>query len=391
MKSDKKSLQRIVIKVGTAMVDSESDHFDREVIENFTSGIARLMKSDLEVVLVSSGAVGAGRRRMGRSSEKESLIDRQALAAIGQPRLMAFYQDVFARHSLHVAQVLLTRSGLDERQRYLNARNTVDRLLQWGVLPIINENDTVITEELQFGDNDRLAAVMAGKIQSQLLVLLTDVESVWDGEKKPVRRVTEVSPELFAAAGGPATFRSRGGMKSKLRAVQEAMLMGVNCVITGGRIPGIVERVAEAWPRMMDLSQEPPEDVPGSWFISGHGGVRSRKRWILTRRATDQFIVIDEGARSALLRGDRSLLPSGVVSVQGQFLPGEPVAIYDRDHTQIAQGLANLSSEELHRFKGKSSAEIRSEIGRPLRTSVAVHHDDMVLMTATDRPPLLAT
>jgi glutamate 5-kinase len=380
-----RNIKRIVIKVGTSLVDSEAHSFDREVIENFTCGIARLMKSGIEVVLVSSGAVGAGRRQMDWGNQHASLIDRQALAAMGQPRLMGFYGEVFGSHGIPVAQVLLTRSGLEDRQRYLNARHTLDRLLSWKVLPIVNENDTVVTEELQFGDNDRLAAVVAGKIQSDLLVLLSDVESVWDQENRPVKRITDISAELWAAAGGPASARSRGGMKSKLRAVQEALLMGVPAVITSGRLPGIVDRVVEAWPRMNDLGQEPPADVPGTWFITGHEGLNGRKRWILARGATHAAIVIDAGAKAALERGDRSLLPSGVVAVEGVFHAGDPVVICSDDRQPIAQGLANLSSEELSRFMGKSTQEVRAAIGRGGKNCVAVHHDDMVLMTGGER------
>ena len=376
------SLKRVVIKVGTALIDSEKDAYDKAVVGGLTRGIARQMQSGREVVLVSSGAVGAGRRRMEWDKDQASLIDRQALAAIGQPRLMGMYTDVFGKLGVPVAQVLLTRLGLENRQRYLNARNTIERLLDWGVLPIINENDTVITEELQFGDNDRLAAVVAGKIKSDLLVLFTDVESVWDENRQPVKRVWGISTELLAAAGGPASARSRGGMKSKLRSVQEAMLMGVSAVITSGRIPDVLDRILEAWPVMSDPSQEPPEEVPGTWFVSRNHGLDGRKRWILACRSSEARIVVDEGARTALERGDRSLLPSGVVEVKGTFHVGDPVTIYALSDEPIAQGLANLSSSELMKFKGLSTREVREGIGRSVKNCVAVHHDDMVLIAS---------
>lgn len=382
-----KPLKRVVIKIGTALIDSEKDTYDRAVVGGLARGISHQIQAGCEMVLVSSGAVGAGRRRMAWDKDQASLIDRQALAAIGQPRLMGFYTDVFGKLGIPVAQILLTRLGLENRQRYLNARNTIERLLAWGVLPIINENDTVITEELQFGDNDRLAAVVAGKIKSDLLVLFTDVESVWDENKHPVKRVWEISTELMAAAGGPASSRSRGGMKSKLRSVQEAMIMGVSAVITSGRIPHILDRILEAWPVMSDPSQEPPDNVPGTWFITRNHGLDGRKRWILACDSSHARIVVDEGARTALERGDRSLLPSGVVEIKGNFRVGEPVTIYSLSDEPIAQGLANLSSMELSRFKGLSTKEVREGIGRSVKNCVAVHHDDMVLI-ATPRADL---
>ncbi|MCE7909685.1 MAG: glutamate 5-kinase [Candidatus Omnitrophica bacterium COP1] len=378
----KTSVKRIVIKVGTALIDSEKDQYDHHVVGNLTESIIRQMQLKREIVLVSSGAVGAGRRRMNWTQDQASLIDRQALAAIGQPRLMGFYNEIFGQSCVPVAQILLTRLGLENRQRYLNARHTIERLLAWGVLPIINENDTVVTEELQFGDNDRLAAVVAGKIHSNLLILLTDVESVWDQENRPVRRVWGVSADLLAAAGGPGSGRSRGGMKSKLRSVQEAMLMGVSAVITSGRIPGIIDQIIEHLPLMSDPNSTPPENLPGTWFISQNGGVDSRKRWILTCGAAKGRILVDEGARQALQRGDRSLLPSGVLRIEGTFHAGEAVSICSLENEPIAQGLANLSSQELEKFHGRSTREIREEIGRPIKTCVAVHHDDMVLITA---------
>jgi glutamate 5-kinase len=379
-------LKRIVIKVGTALIDSEKDTYDRKVVGILASGIVNQMQNHREVVLVSSGAVGAGRRRMEHrqhSQEKkkqETLVDRQALAAIGQPRLMGFYTEVFGHAHIPVAQVLLTRLGLEDRQRYLNARNTIERLLKWKVLPIINENDTVITEELQFGDNDRLAAVVAGKLKAQLLILLTDVESVWDEKKNPVKRVWGISSSLLSAAGGPASARSRGGMKSKLRSVQEAMLMGVSAVITSGRIPHILDRIIEAWPLMSDPASEPPEDIPGTWFITRAGGLTGRKRWILARHSIAARIIIDAGARTALERGDRSLLPSGVMRIEGSFHSGDPVTICTEAEEPIAHGLANLSSLELDRYKGMGTREVREAIGRSAKNCVAVHHDDMVLM-----------
>ncbi|MCA9441664.1 MAG: glutamate 5-kinase, partial [Candidatus Omnitrophica bacterium] len=312
------------------------------------------------------------------------ISDRQALAAVGQPLLMKAYADRFADYDLKIAQVLLTREGLENRERYLNARHTLERLLSWGVVPIINENDTVVTEELQFGDNDRLAAAVAGKLQSDLLLLLTDVESVWDRDKNPVRRVDRIDSDLRDAAGGPATARSRGGMKAKLTAVEEAMMMGVTAVIASGKEKGILDRVLDAYPTASDLECEMPESTPGSWFVSASSGLASRKRWILGRRSIRGTLFIDSGARAALQKGENSLLPSGVTEVEGEFRVGDPVTIASQEKETIGQGLANLSSSELRSFRGCNTEEIRKNIGREIGSCVAVHKDDLVLFTGVD-------
>jgi len=381
----KKHPKTLVVKVGTSLIDSETHHFNRRVVGDIAAGIVRQMKRGTVVVLVSSGAVGAGIRRLGWKRETRSVVDRQALAAVGQPYLMRFYKEVFGEHDVIVAQVLLTRLGLEDRQRYLNARHTLDRLASLSILPIVNENDTVVTEELQFGDNDRLAAVVAGKIRSDLLILLTDVEAVLDENQQPVRRVTQVSPSLLKAARGPASSRSRGGMKAKLKAVQEAMLMGTTAAITSGQIPGIVDRIVEAYPRMMDLECEPDPEVPGSWFIGQERGLVGRKRWILSCQSTQGAILVDEGARNALERGNRSLLPSGVVGVEGKFEAGETVSIASAEKDVFGQGLANLSSSELLRVMGKSTREAKEAIGRDVKGCVAVHRDDLVLLQESPR------
>ena len=369
---------RITVKVGTALIDSEEGDFNRSTLVPIVESIARRMKAGQEVVLVTSGAVGVGRRRLKWKESPKSVIDRQALAAVGQPDLMRIYRELFSGYNIQVAQLLLTRQGLENRQRYLNARHAIDRLLSLGILPIVNENDSVVTEELQFGDNDRLAALVAGKIQSDLLILLTDVDAVMDAEGKPVRRVREVSASLLGAAGGPASSNSRGGMKSKLIAVQEAMLMGATAVIGSGKTPGVIDAIVEAYPEV--VSETELTEAPGSWFLSQGSGLHGKKRWIRSCTSTRGTLVVDEGARKALEVDGRSLLPTGIRRVKGIFAKGDPVGIATPDSEIFAQGLANLTSAELKRFKGKSTREIKEEIGRPIGSCVAVHRNDLVLM-----------
>lgn len=372
-------LQRAVVKVGTNVVSSVGGGLNSGILDSLVEGIAWATKAGIEVVLVSSGAVGSGREWMNWQGDLVELSDRQGLAAIGQPLLMKTYADLFAKHDLKIAQLLLTREGLEQRDRYLNARRTLDRLLSWGVVPIINENDTVVTEELQFGDNDRLAAAVAGKTQSDLLILLTDVDHVWDAEKRPVRRVTGVTPELFKAAEGPSNSRSRGGMRGKLTAVREAMMMGVTSVIASGKEPGNLRQIFEIYASMADLEIEPVKGAPGSWFVSPSTGIASRKRWILGCRSTRGTLFVDPGAQVALEKGNKSLLPSGVTEIEGSFNVGDPVCIASAENERIGQGLANLSSSELIKFRGKKTEEIRKTIGREIRSCVAVHKDDLVL------------
>lgn len=369
---------RIAVKVGTSLIDSEEGDFNRETLVPIVESIARRMKAGQEVVLISSGAVGVGRRRLDWRDRPTSVIDRQALAAVGQPDLMRIYRELFSVHGIQVAQILLTRQGLENRKRYLNARHTIDRLLSLGILPIVNENDTVITEELQFGDNDRLAALVAGKIQSDLLILLTDVEAVLDDAGNPVKRVHEVSASLLGAAGGPASFRSRGGMKTKLIAVQEAMLMGATAVIGSGKVLGLIDAIVEAYPKV--LGETEPIEAPGTWFLPHGAGLHGKKRWIRSFSTTRGTIVVDEGARQALELDGRSLLPSGVHKVKGVFAKGDPVGIASLENVVFAQGLANLSSSELKKFKGQSTRAIKEQIGRPIGSCVAVHRNDLVLM-----------
>lgn len=375
--------RRMVVKVGTSLVSAKGAGLNHAFLSTLAAGISAAVHRGVEVVLVSSGAVGSGRESMGGSNESNDLTDRQALAAVGQPLLMKTYSDLFAEQGLKIAQILLTREGLEQRERYLNARHTLDRLLSWGIVPIVNENDTVVTEELQFGDNDRLAAATAGKIQSDLLVLLTDVEAVWDKEGRPVKRVDRIDGALFDAAGGPATSRSRGGMRSKLTAVREALLMGVTCVIASGRQEAGLERLIDGYQSAVDLAADPPADLPGSWFISPKERLASRKRWILGCRSTKGTLFVDRGAQTALERGNKSLLPSGVTDVEGDFQVGDPVCIASPENERIGQGLANLSSHEIVRFRGRKTEEVRKEIGRPVRSCVAVHKDDLVLFRET--------
>ncbi len=370
---------RVIVKVGTNLVSQAGGGLNLEVLGSVAHGIAAAFARQIEVVLVSSGAVGSGREWMSWEGELTEVTDRQALAAIGQPLLMKTYADLFGSHDLKTAQVLLTREGLEHRDRYLNARHTLERLLHWGVVPIVNENDTVVTEELQFGDNDRLAAAVAGKTQSDLLVLLTDVDSVWDSEKKPVKRVTGVTPELFDAAGGPATSRSRGGMRGKLTAVREAMMMGVNCVIASGKDSDILQKILASYPEMTDLESAPDENVPGTWFVTPSSGLASRKRWILGCRTTRGTLFVDHGAQQALEKGNKSLLPSGVTEIEGSFNVGDPICIASEQNERIGQGLANLSSSEMVQFRGKNTEEIKKNIGREIGSCVAVHKDDLVL------------
>jgi len=381
---DDHHLKRIVVKIGTSLIDSDREQFDREVVTNLARDIAAQIKQGRQVVLVSSGAVGAGRRLLGWESENPSLIDRQALAAVGQPRLMALYREIFEELGLEVAQVLLTSPGLEDRQCYLNARHTLDRLLSAGIVPIVNENDTVATEELQFGDNDRLAAVVAGKLHAHLLVLLTDVEAVRDEKGEPIKRAQQVSKTLLDAAGGPSSNLSRGGMKSKLEAVHEAMLMGVVSAVASGRSANVIAKVATGYPIMTDLTHDPPPHIPGSWFIPTEAGIAGRKRWILACNPDGGTIMVDHGALSALRRGDSSLLPSGVISVVGEFQAGEPVTISTKEDNPVAQGLANLSADELSEYMGRKTHEIKELIGRNSKGIVAVHKDDMVVFDTRD-------
>ena len=365
------SIGRVVVKVGTHLLRSHSGGLNLELMDHLVEQIATLRSEGIEVILVSSGAVGAGAYAMGWDQPPESIADRQALAAIGQSRLMHLYKIRFREHNMTVAQVLLTRDGLDSRQRYLNIRNTLDTLLKWGVVPIINENDTVSVEELKFGDNDRLSAMIAGKMDADLLAVLTDVDGLYDRppDEEGAQRIpyiTQLAENSVRIGEKRDDSFSLGGMQSKLEAVGIAIQAGILTNVSDGHAPDILKKIVAG-------------EMVGTWFAPQEKKLSGRKRWIaFGKRLCKGSVMVDGGAIAALQQGGKSLLPSGVVAVEGEFQPGDLVPICDRNGVEIARGLVQYGSADLARVKGLKTKEIHSLLGQR-QNYVVVHRDDMVV------------
>ena len=364
-------VRRIVVKVGTNLLRGEEQGLNLQLIDHLAFQFARVREEERELILVSSGAVGAGAFALGLDHPPTDLSQRQALAAVGQSRLMQQYELAFKRHGLSVAQVLLTRNTFDSRELYLNTRNTLETLLQWEVVPIVNENDTVAIEELKFGDNDQLSALIAGKIGAGLLVLLTDVDGLYDRPpgQPGARRIPAVykdsDTDLVVGEGTGSRF-GLGGMPSKLRAVCLAGDAGILTNICGGRTQNIILRVLAG-------------DPVGTWFEPREKKVSARKRWIAAGKTpVDATIIVDRGAETAIQSGGKSLLPSGVVGVQGSFVKGDLIHVVGTGSEPIARGLVRFSSDELRSVQGRKTSEIAEILGRRQAYEV-VHRNDMVV------------
>jgi glutamate 5-kinase len=354
--------RRVVIKLGTAVLMREEKGIALSRFYSFVEAVADIKQSGRDVLLVSSGAVGLGVERLGLSRSEQLLPLKQACAAIGQGRLMALYADAFDRLGIISAQVLLTEEDFSNRRRYLNLRGTVTKLLELGALPIINENDTVSTAELEsvdpapyvkinFGDNDKLSALMASKIEADLLLILTDVEGLYtanpnsSAEARLIPVVEEITPEVEELVrSGDKGASGRGGMKTKLEAARIAVQSGCAVVIAGGKIPNIIERIFNG------------EDV-GTLFLP-KSELTSKRRWIAYATSVKAALVVNSGARAALIERKASLLAAGVTEVRGNFERGDVVGILDEQEHEFARGIVNYSSEEARKISGQPSAKI---------------------------------
>ncbi len=362
--------KRLVVKVGTAVLSRPEGGLNRARIRSLAEELAALKKQGHAVLLVSSGAIGAGMDRFGWKTRPTALADKQAAAAVGQVALMEAYEEAFAPHGIPVAQMLLSRTDLEDRERYLNARNTLSALLERDVLPVINENDTVATEEIRFGDNDALAALVAVKMSAQKLFLLTDVDGLLTGTGADARLLPEVfriTPDIEAlAGGGPGSRKSVGGMKSKLQAARLAMASGVEVWIASGKRAGAVRDILEG-------------RGVGTRFQAQSGGLSARRRWIAFGRRVRGALVLDAGAVAAIVQGKRSLLPSGVVRVEGSFEAGDTVRLLSPAGAEVGRGLASHSSGDMNKIRGRKTADLEKVLGQP-GPAEAVHRDNLVVL-----------
>lgn len=362
--------RRIVVKVGTRLLTSVTGKMNTVYIEKLVRELAGLKNAGHEVILVTSGAVGAGMGRMDFSERPDTIPQKQALAAIGQGFLMQLYEKYFAGHDLVAAQILLTRSDLSDRRRYLNASNTILTLLQWGVVPVVNENDTVSVEEIRFGDNDRLSALVAGLCDAGLLVVLTTADGLYNNnpnsssEARLVPVVEDITPEVKSWARETNDELATGGMITKLDAAVITMNTGVGMFIVSGKDPGVLKRLLKG-------------EQLGTYFPP-KAHINRRKRWLAYGRVVRGSVVVDEGAGKALCHAGKSLLPVGVVGVEGTFEKGELVALLNSSGEEIGRGLCNFSSMELASIKKRPSSEIENLLGRSCSDEV-IHRDNMVI------------
>lgn len=363
--------RRVVIKIGSALLTRPTQGLNREGISAWAAQMAKLHHGGVEVLLVTSGAVAAGMQRLGLQARPHALHLLQAMAAIGQMGLVQAYESAFSRHGLHTAQVLLTHDDLADRQRYLNARSTLRTLLDYKVIPVINENDTVATEEIRFGDNDTLAALVANLVEADLLLILTDQAGLYERDPRQdpnarlVREGQAGDPVLMEMAGGSSAL-GRGGMRTKLAAAEKAARSGTATVIASGREPQVILRV---------LAGEPL----GTWLKPATGRLAARKQWLAGQARVAGRLYLDEGAVRVLREAGRSLLPVGVTRVEGEFQRGETVACLDPQGREVARGLINYSSAETARIIGKSSDQIEAILGYVDEPEL-IHRDNMVIL-----------
>lgn len=361
--------RRLIVKIGSALlVDETTGHIRRAWLDALVADVARCRARGQEVLIVSSGAIAVGRRHLGLTGRALKLEEKQAAAATGQIRLAHAYEEALATHGITVAQILLTPDDTEERRRHLNARATLNQLLALGAVPVINENDTVATTEIRFGDNDRLAARVAQMVSADTLVLLSDIDGLYtadprkDAAARLIPEVRELTPEIEAMAGAAPTGYSSGGMVTKLAAARIAMAAGCSMVIAMGK-------------KLRPLAAI-EDGGSATWFIPSAEPLTARKRWIAGALNPMGVLTVDDGAAAALRTG-KSLLPAGIVAIEGAFERGDAVVIRTRDGGEIGRGLSAYASAEARRIAGHKSGEIAAILGYRDRDEM-IHRDDLV-------------
>ncbi len=364
--------KRIVIKVGSRLIASRAEGLRPEQIDRLAHEVASLRTNGREVLIVSSGAIVSGIRKLQLKEYPKNLPVKQAAAAVGQSRLMWAYEKAFERLNIHVAQILLTHEDLADRRRFLNARYTLTALIGFGIVPIINENDTVAVEEIRFGDNDTLASEVAHLADADLLVILSDVDGLYteDPRKNPaatlIPLVSAITDDIERLAGTSSTFEGTGGMTTKVRAAKKVGEYGISTLILNGEQAGLLPSVLAG-------------GTGGTLFQAQERRLNSRKHWIaFTLRAQGQ-IHLDQGAVDALTQRGKSLLASGICHVSGHFEAGDPVSCLDEDGKEFAKGLVNFSSDLLQRMKGLKTQDIHEKIG-PQEYEEVIHRDNLVIL-----------
>lgn len=368
-----KKAKRIVIKFGTSTITYANGKRNFSQIDRLAREISDLQNQGKEMILVTSGAVAVGVDRMGLPGKPKTIPGKQAAAAVGQGVLMHTYEKFFADYGQIVAQVLITKTEAIDRHRYTNTRNTFMELMRQRVIPIVNENDVVALDELKIGDNDNMSALVAGIVDADLVIILSDVDGLYTANPQThpdaviVPEVAEITPEIEASAGGVGSARGTGGMATKIQAAKAATSSGIHLVIASGTEKNAITRVLQG------------EEL-GTLFVSRENRLQFRKRWLAFGAKIAGSIVVDDGCAKAIRKaGGCSILPAGVFAVQGEFLPGSTVSVIDKDAHELARGLVHYSSAELEQIKGCNSGEIANILGHKNFDEV-IHRDDLVIL-----------
>ena len=368
-----KKAKRIVIKVGTSTITYANGKRNFSQIDRLAREISDLQNQGKEMILVTSGAVAVGVDRMGLPGKPKTIPGKQAAAAVGQGVLKHTYEKFFADYGQIVAQVLITKTEAIDRHRYTNTRNTFMELMRQRVIPIVNENDVVALDELKIGDNDNMSALVAGIVDADLVIILSDVDGLYTANPQThpdaviVPEVAEITPEIEASAGGVGSARGTGGMATKIQAAKAATSSGIHLVIASGTEKNAITRVLQG------------EEL-GTLFVSRENRLQFRKRWLAFGAKIAGSIVVDDGCAKAIRKaGGCSILPAGVFAVQGEFLPGSTVSVIDKDAHELARGLVHYSSAELEQIKGCNSGEIANILGHKNFDEV-IHRDDLVIL-----------
>ncbi|MGD9383618.1 MAG: glutamate 5-kinase [Desulfobacterales bacterium] len=368
------SVRRVVVKVGSNIL-TEEQGLNLKAIRSISGQICRLIDGGREVILVSSGAMASGVKKIGLDKRPDEIPKRQAVAAVGQAGLIMEYEKAFARDHKQVAQILLTGDDLNNRQRYLNARNAILMLLSWHVVPIVNENDTVMIEEIQFGDNDNLAAMITLLMDADILINLTDIDGLHNKDPRAnpdaalIPVVSTISKDIIRFAGKIPGALGTGGMLSKIKAARKVTAAGIPMVIANGNTPDILKKLFSA------------EEV-GTFFVPKTKKLKSRKCWIAFTLKPKGVLMVDDGAAAAIMNRGKSLLPSGIVGVEGEFGVGAPVEFKKGDHETLGTGLVNYSSTDIRKIMGLKSNQIKQRLGYKLYDDV-IHRDNLAI-TAED-------
>jgi len=366
-------VSRVIIKIGSSVLTDKNGSLSESVFEKLAHEISKIRDKNIEVIVVSSGAIASGMKKLGLSERPTDISMKQAIAASGQSTLIWHYERAFSAFNQKVAQILLTLDGLSDRKRFLNARKTLNTLLRMGIIPIVNENDTVAVEEIMLGDNDNLAAHITSLIEADLLILLTDIEGLYNKDPRNnedaefISLINRIGEEIENTAGDTFGRTTIGGMKTKIEAAKKAVAYGVPTLIANGKNGSILQDIFDG------------KEV-GTLFLPSEQSLSGRKHWIAFTLKSAGEIVIDDGAKKAITSSGKSLLPSGIKDVKGRFGVGDSVTCIDENGSQVARGLTSYSSDDIRKIMGSKTSDIEGILGYKYSDEV-IHRDDLAVIT----------